>query len=266
MDNLLFNAINAAIQAGKAINEIYQTDFSVEFKEDASPLTIADKASHKIIYEALTKTNFPVLSEEGREIPYEERKLWKKFWLVDPLDGTKEFVKKNGDFTVNIALVENQKAILGIIYAPVSDELFYGMDNYGAFKVSKASAFSSMSALKNSAIRLPATNSFHEPVVVASRSHLSAETIEFIDKLKINQPGIRIESKGSSLKICIVAENPQAIYPRFAPTFEWDTAAGHAILNAAGGVILIAENQERELIYNKENLLNPWFIALFKTN
>lgn len=263
MNELLNAAIKASILAGKAIMKVYQTEFCVEFKEDNSPLTIADQHSHQIIAEVLAEKGLPILSEEGLHIEYIIRKKWNRFWLIDPLDGTKEFVKRNGDFTVNIALIENCLPELGVIYVPVTDELFYGNKLSGAFKVENASTYSQINELKNAAIQLPLKNSF--PVVVASRSHLNEETSAFIGNLKQTEPDIKILSRGSSLKICMVAENQKAIYPRFAPTYEWDTAAGHAILRAAGGKILTAKQPEIELTYNKENLLNPWFIALFKS-
>lgn len=263
MKELLDTAIKASLHAGKAILEVYQTEFGVEFKDDNSPLTLADQRSHQIISKSLSETGLPLLSEEGVNIEYAVRKNWNLFWLIDPLDGTKEFVKRNGDFTVNIALIDNNLPELGVIYVPVTDELFYGNKQNGAFKVDKASSFGNIETLKKAATKLPLKNSF--PVVVASRSHLNVETTDFINKLKKTEPEIEILSRGSSLKICMVAENQQAVYPRFAPTMEWDTAAGHAILRAAGGKIVLAENNQEELIYNKENLLNPWFVALFKS-
>jgi 3'(2'), 5'-bisphosphate nucleotidase len=263
MNELLDSAIKASMLAGKAILEVYQTDFGVEFKDDNSPLTIADKRSHQIISNSLAETGLPLLSEEGVNIEYAVRKNWSLFWLIDPLDGTKEFVKRNGDFTVNIALIDKNLPELGVIYVPVTDELFYGYTKIGAFKVENASTFSQIDELKKAAIKLPLKNSF--PVVVASRSHLNEETSKFIDELKKTKPETEILSRGSSLKICMVAENEKAVYPRFAPTMEWDTAAGHAILRAAGGIIVLAKNNQEELNYNKEDLLNPWFIALFKS-
>lgn len=263
MNELLDAAINAALLAGRAIMEVYQTDFDVEFKNDNSPLTRADKQSHLIISRQLSETGIPLLSEEGFNIDYKVRKKWNIFWLIDPLDGTKEFVRRNGDFTVNIALIENCRPEMGVIYVPVTDELFFGNKKNGAFKVVNVSAYNQIEELKKAALQLPLIDSF--PVVVASRSHINKETSDFIENLKKTKPDIQILSRGSSLKICIVAENKQAVYPRFTPTMEWDTAAGHAILRSAGGEIVLAENQEKELIYNKENLLNPQFIALFSS-
>ena len=263
MKELLNIAIKASLLAGKEILDVYQSDFGVEFKEDNSPLTLADQRSHQTISKTLAQTGLPLLSEEGINIEYAVRKNWSLFWLVDPLDGTKEFVKRNGDFTVNIALIDKNLPELGVIYVPVTDELFFGNKQIGAFKVEKASTFSHVEELKKAATQLPLKASF--PVVVASRSHLNEETSAFINNLKQTKPETEILSRGSSLKMCMVAENQQAIYPRFAPTYEWDTAAGHAILRAAGGEITLAENMEKELVYNKADLLNPWFIALFRS-
>lgn len=263
MKELLDTAIKASLLAGKTILEVYQSDFGVELKDDNSPLTLADKRSHQTISDSLAETGLPILSEEGTNIEYDVRKNWDLFWLIDPLDGTKEFVKRNGDFTVNIALIDNNLPELGVIYVPVTDELFYGNKQNGAFKVERASTFNQIDELKKAAIQLPLIEGF--PVVVASRSHLNEETANFINEMKNAEPDLKILSRGSSLKICLVAENEKAVYPRFAPTMEWDTAAGHAILRAAGGKIILAKNNDEELIYNKENLLNPWFIALFNS-
>ena len=256
--------IETAVLAGRAILEIYDSDFDIELKSDLSPLTEADKKSHRIICEYLNSTGWPVLSEEGKEIPFEERKNWNQFWLVDPLDGTKEFIKRNGEFTVNIALIEDQKPVLGVIYAPVSDELFFGEEKTGAFKVENASR--SLSDLKqtadwmNTSNRIPVIRQDSMFRIVASRSHLNRETEDFINHVSQEKRNIELVSKGSSLKLCLLAEGKADIYPRFAPTMEWDTAAGHAIVSAAGGKVIHAEHK-MELKYNKENLLNPWFIA-----
>ncbi len=262
MEKLIEIAIKASIEAGKAIMEIYDTNFDIEYKKDSSPLTTADNASHQIITSYLEKTAIPILSEEGKHLPFEERKDWKQFWLVDPLDGTKEFIKKNGEFTVNIALIDHGEPVAGIIYVPVTDVLYVGIKNRGAYKLQNTEKFNrSVSELREKAINLPEIKNENRYRVVASRSHLSAETSAFIEKMENHHPNIQIVSKGSSLKLCLIAEGAADIYPRFAPTMEWDTGAGHAIVNAAGGKVVLAEDENIPLEYNKENLLNPWFIA-----
>ncbi len=248
--SLINIAKRAAIEAGKEILKIYQSgDFSIEAKSDNSPLTIADKNAHQVIVSYLNETNIPVLSEEGRNVPFEERSKWDYFWMVDPLDGTKEFIKRNGEFTVNIALINNGEAVLGVIYLPVLEELFWGVKDKGAFQ-EKEGVISSLNttkkSLEESGIR-----------VVASRSHMSDETRKYIDQLDC----VDIVSKGSSLKFMLIASGEADIYPRFAPTMEWDTAAAHAIVTEAGGQVVL-EDGVTPLSYNKENLLNPSFIAL----
>ncbi len=255
--------INTALKAGAAILDVYATNFRVEKKSDSSPLTIADKNAHRIIAAGLAQTNLPVLSEEGRTIEYNERKGWQAFWMVDPLDGTKEFVKRNGEFTVNIALIENGKPVAGVVYAPVTGTLFLGETDKGAFKIENASKFEEDECgnWREHGIQLPANRSSGNYKIVASRSHLSVETSNFIDKVKKEKGAVDIVSVGSSLKLCLIAGGEADIYPRFAPTMEWDTAAGHAIITAAGGRVVKADNREKELTYNKQDLLNPWFIA-----
>ncbi len=264
MKTMLMDIIRLSIRAGEEILKVYQAeDFGIEIKEDTSPLTIADKRANDVITAFLKTTPYPILSEEGKEIPYAERKDWKQFWLVDPLDGTKEFIKKNGEFTVNIALIEEQKAVFGVIYAPVLDTLYCGYDNK-AFRLENASKMlnqsKSIQEFEEIAKRLPLEQQENTYKVVGSRSHMNEETENFIENLKKEHPEIEIVSKGSSLKICLVAEGNAAIYPRFGPTMEWDTAAGHAIINNMGGKVLEVK-QGKELLYNKENLLNPYFIV-----
>ena len=237
-----------AKEAGKAIMEIYKEDFEVKYKEDESPLTKADLIANSIICEELSKlySDIPILSEENKAVPYEKRKDWEYYWCIDPIDGTKEFIQKNGEFTVNIALIEKGTPVLGVVYAPAIDELYTAKKGEGAFKNGK---------------RLPLKtnqNPQKELLVVASKSHLSKETQEFIDTLKAQK--IKQVSKGSSLKLCMVAEGSADIYPRLAPTMEWDTAAADAIVREAGKVSYIFDTKEA-LCYNKENLLNPWFIV-----
>ena len=260
---MINTAIQAAIEAGKAILKIYNdpnADFSIERKADHSPLTIADKTSHKVIEAALSATGIPLLSEEGKTIPYAERKQWDNFWLIDPLDGTKEFIKKNGEFTVNIAWVKAGKPVMGVIYVPVSGTLYFGSDEEGAWKIEAAADTCTLDQLKSQGQQLPAPEDPEVFKVVGSRSHMSPETEAYINTLKQEHPRVEIVSRGSSLKICMVAEGSARQYPRFGPTMEWDTAAGHAIARAAGKKLWLTDFS-RELQYNKENLLNPYFIV-----
>jgi len=261
---LLQTAVVASVKAGQEILNVYNSDFTVEQKDDRSPLTLADKNAHKEIVEFLEGTGLPVLSEEGRDIPYQERKDWEYFWMVDPLDGTKEFVKRNGEFTVNIALIHNGNPIAGVIYVPVKKWLYFGGEEIGAFKNSQFSTLNyeipDMKELLNNAVQLPKQSESLKFTVVGSRSHMTAETEEFLEELKIEHDEIEIISMGSSLKLCLVAEGKADVYPRFAPTMEWDTAAGQAIVQGAGKQV-IAFNSGERMEYNKENLLNDWFVV-----
>ena len=260
---LLNTAIQAAIDAGKAILQIYNdpaADFNIQRKADNSPLTIADQASHNIIKATLEKTNFPILSEEGKDIPYESRKDWKTFWLVDPLDGTKEFIKRNDEFTVNIAVVKNGVPVLGVIYVPVSGKLYVGEVDFGAWRLENVKEAVTSTTVEMEGVQLPVAKNHTEYRVVGSRSHLNDDTKNYVEGLKDIHPEVEMVSKGSSLKICMVAEGAADEYPRFGPTMEWDTAAGHALANAAGKHLWLTDFS-RELQYNKENLLNPYFIA-----
>ena len=245
---LLELAIEAAILGGKEIMKIYDQDFEVSTKKDNTPLTIADKNANEIIENKLKQTGIPVLSEEGIHADFEERKNWEQLWIVDPLDGTKEFVKRNGEFTVNIALVENGIPIMGVIYVPVTKVLYYS-SSIGAFKKENEKV-----------VQLPIKNDRNSFVVVGSRSHQSKETAKYFESLRTKKGDIEIISMGSSLKICLVAEGKADIYPRFAPTMEWDTAAGHAIVNSAGKNI-IDYHTNKEMVYNRKNLRNNWFIV-----
>ena len=247
-NNWLNIAKEAAKKAGDKILQIYGKDFSVSYKEDKSPLTIADQQANDIIESYLLKTNIPILSEEGKLTEYKERKNWKLLWIVDPLDGTKEFVKRNGEFTVNIALVKNGKPILGVIFVPVKGWLYYGSSN-GSFR-----------EIDEKKVKLPFENKSINFKVVGSRSHQSLETKEYFDNIKKRKKNVEIVSMGSSLKICLVAEGSADVYPRFAPTMEWDTAAGHAIANHAGKK-LIDLDTKKEMTYNRQKLKNNWFIV-----
>ena len=237
--------------AGNKIMDIYESaDISkmeIEYKDDKSPLTLADKAANKIICKSLVKIDpkIPILSEEGAKISYENRKTWKKFWLIDPIDGTKEFIKKNGEFTINIALIENQKPTLGIVYAPVLKKYWFG---------SKKGAFKLENGRKQ---KINVNQELGKTIkVVASRSHKSPKLNSFLS----NFDKYELVSMGSSIKICLVAEGSADIYPRLAPTMEWDTAAAHAVLKFANGS-LIDLKSKKEMIYNRKDLKNSFFIA-----
>ncbi len=259
MENtLLQTAIQAAIDAGNKILSVYETDFEVEQKQDRSPLTEADKISHETIISYLSETGIPILSEEGKEIAYETRKNWDTLWIVDPLDGTKEFIKRNGEFTVNIALIKNQRPVFGVIYVPVLQLLYFGEQQSGAYKVEQIQTFNPQNIEQNKKrLPLPIQRPY---TVVASRSHLSPETQEYIDQLKQQHQTVDTISKGSSLKLCMVAEGRADEYPRFAPTMEWDTAAGQAIAEASGAKVIDWETKQ-PMLYNRENLLNNWFLV-----
>jgi len=248
--------INIAKEAGGLVLEVYSSDFDVELKADSSPLTLADKKSHNSIVQELKRLfpDIPVLSEEGKDIPYEERNGWETFWLVDPLDGTKEFLKRNGEFTVNIALIHKNSPIAGVIYVPVTDTSYFAEKKKGAYKLQGDVS------LKSDAKKLPAEDLPKVFTVVASRSHMTPETENYCEKLKQKHGAIDLVSSGSSLKFCLVAEKKAHVYPRFAPTMEWDTAAGQIIAEEAGCFVINTETQG-PLQYNKENLLNPWFIV-----
>lgn len=252
----------AATEAGKAILEVYgREDFQVENKADETPLTLADRKAHEVISGILTPLGLPVLSEEGAEMLYEQRRLWNMFWMVDPLDGTKEFIKRNGEFTVNIALIKNGAPVAGIIYVPVTGVLYLGEVGNAAWKVVISSLPGSPEEITQLRGKtLPFATPEHY-CVVASRTHMSKETSAFVDEVRANRPDVQLVSRGSSLKLCMIAEGEASIYPRFGPTMEWDTAAGHAICNAAGALLLKADNPQEEITYNKKDLLNPWFIA-----
>jgi 3'(2'), 5'-bisphosphate nucleotidase len=282
MDNiqytqLILTALLAAKRAGKAILEVYNSDFAVERKDDNSPLTLADKRSHEIIMNDLRKTvaiknskhthnnlTLPILSEEGRDIPYDERKGWEYFWLVDPLDGTKEFIKRNGEFTVNIALIHKNNPVLGVIYVPVKDTFYFAAIDIGAYKLTNSKIVTgklSMKELLDKSQRLPISINDKKAslTIIGSRSHATKEFSEFIEHIKEKHGEVELVSAGSSLKFCLVAEGIADVYPRFGPTMEWDTAAGQAIVEQVEGRVVDIQTKE-PLRYNKRNLLNPFFI------
>jgi 3'(2'), 5'-bisphosphate nucleotidase len=247
---LLPIAIRAAEEASSEILDVYNSgDFQAEAKGDSSPLTLADRKAHHKIVDILESTGFPVLSEEGRDIPYQERKHWTYFWMVDPLDGTKEFIKRNGEFTVNIALVHNNMPVLGVVVIPVTGEVYYSALGCGAF-VKRNDKVIELEKRK------PVDLNKEGLRVVASRSHMNNETTAFISGLK--NPSL--VSAGSSLKFLLLVEGKADVYPRYAPTMEWDTAAAHAIINEVGLSVLIPDSK-LELAYNKADLLNSYFVV-----
>ena len=253
--SLIETAKHAAIEAGKAIMNVYWSgEFSTSIKKDESPVTVADKDSHKVINGILGKTNLPILSEEGADILYSERRNWEWFWLIDPLDGTKEFISKTGEFTVNIAFVKKDKPIAGIIYVPLTDVLYYGSEKTGVFKKEKGRLNEFPALIKRKRFNDLAQKDHLK--VVASRSHLTAETKEYIDQFR----NATVVFSGSSIKFMLLIENHADFYPRLGTTMEWDTAAAHAILNASNRGIYHTDLKS-ELTYNKEDLTNPFFIA-----
>ncbi|MEZ4796963.1 MAG: 3'(2'),5'-bisphosphate nucleotidase CysQ [Flavobacteriaceae bacterium] len=261
-DKNLAIAIKASLAAGKEIMNIYDSVVEVEYKDDKSPLTQADKNANNIINTFLVPTNIPIISEENKQIEYSVRKQWNTCWIVDPVDGTKEFIKRNGEFTVNIALVKKGIPVLGVIYAPATKTIYFAdVKNNKAFKAYLKTHNSSLEDIEKEIKPLNPKVSNSETVqVVGSRSHMNQDTLNFIDKLKKQGNDVEIVSKGSSLKFCLVAEGNADIYPRYAPTMEWDTAAGQAICNAVG-IHVISKETNKALSYNKENLLNPWFLV-----
>jgi 3'(2'), 5'-bisphosphate nucleotidase len=254
MDTQARQLLEIAREAGQAILKIYHEDFSVEHKADNSPLTAADLAAHRVIVKRLGEldASVPILSEEGADVPFDTRSRWSRYWLIDPLDGTREFVKRNGEFTVNIALIEQGRAMLGVVHIPVSGVSYLGRVGAGAWKIGDDNAIEDISVREQRAV----------PTRVArSRSHAGDSLKRFLDRLGAHE----IVSMGSSLKLCLVAEGTADIYPRLGPTSEWDTAAAQAIVEAAGG--LVTDTQRRPLRYNtKESMLNPYFLVFGDRN
>lgn len=254
--NISISTLLAAVkEAGAAILEIYDTDFDVEIKGDDSPLTAADKAGNEVLLDYIAKNNpeIPIISEENKTVDYSERKNWNKFWLIDPLDGTKEFIKKNGEFTVNIALIEGGAPVLGVVYQPTTNVFYLGIPEAGSWKIDSSQ---SVTKLEDN----PHYSTKNSIKVVASRSHLSDDVVAFVDELKNQGKTVDFLSAGSSLKFCLVAEGLADVYPRLGPTMEWDTGAAHAVALGAGRNVNIT-GVDTALVYNKENLLNPYFIV-----
>lgn len=254
----LENVIPIIMDAGKAVKEIYEIDFGIYFKEDKSPLTEADRVSNDILKRGLTEhfPGIPIISEEEKEVSYEVRKDWEHFWLIDPLDGTKEFIKKNGEFTINVALIEKDTPILGVVYAPALNLVYYAQRGRGAYKFDLNT---------KEETKLPSERRECDIIkVVVSRSHLSRETEEFVEMLKSRYGDVEFVSVGSSLKICLVAEGKADIYPRLGPTMEWDTAAAHVVALESGCKLYVYPFEEgyKSLRYNKKDIKNPYFVFI----
>lgn len=251
MQELLSEVRRIAEKAAEAILEVYQsTEYRVAVKEDMSPLTQADVASHGHIMAGLERLapKYPVLSEESHGITFDERRHWDIFWLVDPLDGTKEFLRRNGEFTINIALIRGHQPVLGVVHLPVSGQTYWAAEEEGAFR-----------SANGETVRLQATQTVGQPVkVVASRSHASTPTAMFLDRMA-REHDLAVVSRGSAMKLCMVAEGEADLYPRLAPTMEWDTAAAQCVVEQAGGHVTTLGSEP--LRYNKEDLLNPFFMV-----
>ncbi len=280
LQEMLAHVVQIAVQAGSRILEVYAADFAVHYKQDDSPLTRADRRSHDHIVSRLDGlvtadgNCLPVLSEEGKDIPHGERKSWRHYWLVDPLDGTKEFIKRNGEFTVNIALIQRQKPVLGVVLIPALDLLYFCAQGVGAYKLDQAAAVfdrqgapgqvkaAGIDELISSARRLPlpVQKKAETLVVAGSRSHRSRKFDDYVQSLKGQGKQVQIVSRGSSLKFCLVAEGTADLYPRFGPTMEWDTAAGQALCECVGKKVA-GYATGKALVYNKESLVNPEFLV-----
>lgn len=262
MNKNLQTAIKASLAAGKVIMDVYDTAFEVELKDDKSPLTEADKRANDIINSFLIPTNIPIISEENKQTDYSIRQAWETCWVVDPVDGTKEFIKRNGEFTVNIALVTNGSPKLGVIYVPAIKTIYVAdVENNKAFKADLESHDATVETVLKLAKPLqPKSGDTNNIEVVGSRSHMNQDTLDYVESLKASGKNVEIVSKGSSLKFCLVAEGNADVYPRYAPTMEWDTAAGHAICNAVG-LQVISKETNKPLAYNKKNLLNSYFLV-----
>lgn len=249
-------AISAAIDASKSIIEIYKGDFEPTLKEDGSPVTIADLSSSRIIKEYLEATNFPITEEESVKSDYSERQSWTKSWCVDPLDGTKEFLKKNDEFVINIALIEKQKPVFGLIASPINQQMILGGKDFGVFQINYEDAFQ-----PERWIKLPQLPKVESPIhLISSRSHYSGDFLKLVQMIENNYEEVISHNMGSALKFFELVKNRADIYPRLAPTMEWDIAAGQAIYEAVGGRVINVETGE-SLVYNKENLKNPYFVA-----
>jgi 3'(2'), 5'-bisphosphate nucleotidase len=267
MKLLFTTAINAAIRAGAKIMEVYESgDFNIKAKSDLTPLTLADTLAHDEINKTLGITRIPVISEEGRSIAYDERISWDLLWMVDPLDGTDEFINRTSDFTVNIALIENGYPTVGIVYAPAYQRIYFAIKERGAFRKSnikpELNADFSYDAIIENSVKMPPLpdSGNNKLIVVTSRLHISPETSEYVNNLRKEHVNIMVMRRGSSLKMCMLAVGKADIYPRYDTTWEWDTAASQIIAEEAGFSVCSVEDGKR-LCYNKENMQNPWFIC-----
>lgn len=253
--NELQFALKATLNAAEVLRSWSSKALGVEWKEDESPVTLADRDAHRLISTVLKASGIPILSEEGRDIPHEERASWKSYWLVDPLDGTKEFIKRRPEYTVNIALMIDNEPRLGVIGIPEQHLIYVGVIGQGAWKCREPEVYSI-----ERRTGLPQTRPHGAFRVIASRSHMNPDTLAYVEKLRAQHGEIEFVQAGSALKFCRLAEGLADVYPRFVPCMEWDTAAGHALIRACGKEILRAEDG-KPLQYNKADLLNPYFIA-----
>ena len=267
---LLPQLFNAAVKAGAAIMRVYKNsdDYDIGIKDDKSPITIADRLAHKAIKDALGATRIPILSEEGREMLYDERRNWDLFWLVDPLDGTVEFIKGNNEFTVNIALMENNECVASAVYVPYLEKIYIAMRGAGSFVkrgvAPDADADYSYDSIVAGRERLPLRDEANERQRIAvSRSHQTPETGEYVREALSRHPEAEVMEQGSSYKFCLLAEGSVDYYVRTTRTYEWDTAAGELILTEAGGTARSLPDGE-PFRYNKEDLSNPWFVCKSK--
>ncbi len=270
---MLVVALKAALDAGKSILQVYDGHMEIEEKSDGSPLTLADRLANGIICKQLETTGIPIISEENKVIAYDQRKSWTHCWLVDPLDGTKEFINRNGEFTVNIALIRGGVPVLGVVTAPALHQAWFATEGMVAQKIHDTRLFetadkalsSAKNILDHSSKLSPSTSGKEKDITVSvSRSHLDDKTKALVRKMSEDNPNIKMHPKGSSIKFCDLAEGKSVFYPRFTPCFEWDTAAGHALLKACGGEIISVDSKEA-LRYNKPELKSPPFVAFRRT-
>ena len=265
LKTLLTTAVNAAVRAGAKIMEVYESDnFHINAKSDLTPITLADTLAHDEIKLNLGVTRIPVISEEGRSISYDERISWDLFWMVDPLDGTDEFIKKTHDFTVNIALIENGYPIMGIVYAPAHERLYFAAEEKGSYKKNHVipnvdAAFTYEEIIEN-IVKMPIHNNEDKLIVVTSRLNISSETSDYINNLRKENSNTLVIRRGSSLKMCMLAVGKAHIYPRLDTTWEWDTAASQIIAEEAG-ISVVSYDDGKRLSYNKEDMRNPWFVC-----